>query len=210
MAADPTLLRAWLVARSVARRLPEPVDDFGGLRVDTNSEKEVCRWVFADAVEAIGRLAETLHEPRQLIKLCGTADDLAAVLPRSWTVEGGRWFMALDANLEALGPIPTAYRLEQSQEGAVTKVVIRTDGGEVAASGFAAETADAFVYDRIETDVRHRRRGLARAVMEALGSCRQSPSARQLLVATAEGERLYSSLGWRRLSAYSTASLPEM
>jgi len=210
VAADPQLVHAWLDARSVARKLPKPVAESGGFRVDTHSETEIRRWVFPDVVEGISRLSQTLHEPRHLIKVCATAEDLVAVLPPAWIVEGGRWFMALDADPQALGPLPAAYRLERSREGRVSKVEIRTGGGELVATGFAAETADAFVYDRIETDVRHRRRGLARAVMEALGSCRQSRSARQLLMATAEGERLYSSLGWRKLSTYSTASLPEI
>jgi GNAT superfamily N-acetyltransferase len=209
MAADPQLLRAWLAARSVARTLPEPVEDFGGLRVDTNSEKEARRWVFPAAVEGIGRLASSIHEPRHFIKLCGTAEELSAAVPPHWVVEDGRWFMMLEREPDASDKVPPGYRLLGSRSGPVSKVEIRTDCGELAASGFAAETANAFVYDRIETDVRHRQRGLARAVMAALESCRQSRSCRQVLMATAEGERLYSSIGWRKISPYSTACLPE-
>ena len=80
---------------------------------------------------------------------------------------------------------------------------------QLAAGGYAAETPEAFVYDRIETDPDLRRRGLGRAVVAALGGCRRSPAARQLLIATVEGEELYSNVGWRRLSSYSTAHLPE-
>lgn len=208
MAADPELLRAWLTARSVARHLPEPVEDFGGLRVDTNSETETRRWVFPAVVDGIGRLASSIHQPRNVIKLCGTANELAAALPPNWVVEEGRWFMALDGIGQATPePLPPGYRLQQHRDGPVAKVEIVTDSGELASSGYAAETAEAFVYDRIETDPHHRRRGLARAVMAALGRCRRSPTSQQLLVATTDGMRLYATLGWRTLSPYSTATL---
>jgi len=209
VAADPQLVRAWLEARSVARDLPPPVPEYGGFRVDTRSEAEIRRWVFPDVVEGIGRLAQTFREPRHLIKLCGTAEELTAALPRPWLVEGGRWFMEVDCDPEGRHGLPAGYHLKLNRDGAVSNVEIRAGRGELAASGFAAETSDAFVYDRIETDPQHRRRGLARAVMAALGSCRQSAAARQLLMATTAGERLYSSLGWHKLSTYSTACLPE-
>jgi len=209
LVADPQLVWAWLEGRSAARNLPGPVADYGGFRIDTDTEAEVRRWVFPDVADGIAQLARTIREPRYLIKLCGAADALASALPRSWLVEGGRWFMERDSGQEAPAPLPPGYRLETNREGAVTKVEVRTHAGELAASGFAAETADAFVYDRIETDAWHRRRGLAQAVMAALRSCRSSSSGRELLVATADGETLYSILGWRRISTYSTAFLPE-
>jgi GNAT superfamily N-acetyltransferase len=207
VAADAALVWAWLVTRSIARHLPEPIEDFGGFRVDTNSEKEVRRWVFPALVDGVARLASSIGEPGHVIKLCGTGDELAAALPGHWLVDGGRWFMAFEGQPRVLGPVPPGYRLARHRDGSVWKVEITTETGELASSGFAAEAAGAFVYDRIETDARHRRRGLARAVMAALGDCRQSESSRQLLVATAEGEKLYSTLGWQKISPYSTGSL---
>lgn len=209
MAADPELLRAWLTARSVARGLPPPVEQFGGLRVDTNSEKELRRWVFAEVASGIAELGHSIHEPRHFIKLCGTESELRGALPERWMIQGGSWFMTLDGELTSPSSLTPGYVFETIHDGAVTHTEIRTDGGELAASGYSAETPDAFVYDRIETDVAHRRRGLGRSVMAALGRCRKSKGARQLLMATAEGERLYSSLGWSRLSPYSTAFLSD-
>jgi GNAT superfamily N-acetyltransferase len=189
--------------------LPQPVSDRGGYRVDTNSEKEVCRWVFAGPDQGIEDLGLAIREPRHLLKLCGTTRELAGALPRGWIVDGGNWLMEFEAEPARIRPLPSGYRLEDRSNGAVIRVEIRTKEGELAAGGYAAETADAFVYDRIVTEVRHRRRGLGRALIAALGSRRRSNSARQLLVATEEGEKLYSSLGWRILSPYSTAYLPE-
>jgi GNAT superfamily N-acetyltransferase len=207
--AHPEQLRAWLTARSLARGLPPPVEEFGGFRVDTNSEKEVRRWVFAEVVAGIGELDRSICEPRHFIKLCGTEAELREALSERWAIQSGSWFMALDSEPATAGPLPAGYLLERLRNGSVIRVEIRTQEGELAASGFAAETPKAFVYDRIETDPAHRRRGLGRAVIAALGSCRESQAACQLLMATAEGERLYSSLGWSRLSPYSTAYLPE-
>jgi GNAT superfamily N-acetyltransferase len=206
---DPLLVHAWLEARSLARQLPPPIAEFGGFRVDTNSENEVRRWVFAAVVPGLAELGRTIRKSRRLLKLCGTADELAGALPQRWTVQGGHWFMQLDGAPAPMQSLPGGYRLATFQDDAMTKVEIRTTGGELAASGYAAETSDAFVYDRIETDPSHRRRGLARAVMTALGSCRRSQRVTQLLMATAEGEKLYSTLSWHKLSPYATAWLPE-
>jgi hypothetical protein len=96
VAADAALVWAWLVTRSIARHLPEPIEDFGGFRVDTNSEKEVRRWVFPALVDGVARLASSIGEPGHVIKLCGTGDELAAALPGHWLVDGGRWFMAFE------------------------------------------------------------------------------------------------------------------
>lgn len=207
MAAGRELLRAWLTARSIARGLPSPIEQFGGFRIDTNSEKEVRRWVFAEASPGIGQLARSIGEPRHFIKLCGTEGELRDGVAAPWVIQGGSWFMSFSGEPPTLPPLQAGYTLRTFRNGAVTRVEIRASDGELAAGGYGAETPEAFVYDRIETDEAHRRRGLGRFVMSALGSCRKSRHTRQLLMATAEGERLYSSLGWSKLSPYSTAFL---
>ena len=205
---DPNLVRAWLEGRSIARNLPAPVPDLGGFRVDTNSEAELCRWVFAGLAPQISVLASMIHGPEKLIKVCAARQDVERLLPEPWVVESANAFMALDGAPPALRPLPSGYRIERSRNGAALMIEIITEEGEVAASGYAAETMDAFVYDRIVTREPHRKKGLGRALMAALGSSRRSAGARQLLVATMAGERLYSALGWQRISPYSTARLP--
>jgi GNAT superfamily N-acetyltransferase len=204
---DPELLRAWLAARSIARGLPEPVPDHGGFRVDTKSEREVRRWVFAEVSDSLRQLGRSIREPGNLLKLPGASDELRGILPARWSVEHTGYFMERANETSEPSPMPPGYRIDLIRSGAVTKVEIRSESGSLAASGYGAETADAFVYDRIETHPEHRRRGLARAVMTALGTCRGSSSTRQLLVATPDGEKLYSQLGWVRLSPYSTAQI---
>jgi predicted GNAT family acetyltransferase len=65
-----------------------------------------------------------------------------------------------------------------------------------------------FIYDRIVTDPLHRRRGLATALIGALGATRRSRASREILVATQDGRALYSALGWTLYSHYMTAFIP--
>jgi hypothetical protein len=72
---DPLLLNTWLSARSIARGLPLPVPEYGGFRVDTNSDAEVARWVFPKMGPGLEGLARSINEPRYFLKLCGATDD---------------------------------------------------------------------------------------------------------------------------------------
>jgi GNAT superfamily N-acetyltransferase len=103
---------------------------------------------------------------------------------------------------------PDGHLLRLSTEGAVTTAQILAEGQVVAASGRAVEAFGVFVYDQISTDLGHRRRGLGRAIMQALASRRSNPESRQVLVATEEGRTLYETLGWRVCCPYMTAVIP--
>jgi GNAT superfamily N-acetyltransferase len=207
-AIDPTLVLAWLTARSVARGLPAPVADRGGFRVDTDSEKEVRRWVFPIRCEGLSTLGNEVIYPRHFLKLCGTDDDLRNALPANWEIQPAGYFMATRAPLAPARPVPDFYQLECHETGPVFAVRVTAPDGSLAASGCAAEAAGVFIYDRIETAPPHRRRGLGTVIMNALASARKSHSAPQLLVATDNGLRLYMALGWAVLSPYSTAAIP--
>jgi GNAT superfamily N-acetyltransferase len=202
---DPSILRAWLAARSLARGLPAPVADRGGFRVETGSAAEIRRWVFPRMEPGLRALAHAITEPRTVLKLCGEADELRSVLPDGWQLHAPSYVMQAQGVPDSR-PLADGYRVEIFRTGAVVAVRIMSDTGALAASGHAAETADAFVYDRIETDAGHRRKGLGRAVMAALRSARQTTAGPDLLVATEDGRALYSTLGWKVISPYSTAS----
>ncbi|WP_242443674.1 GNAT family N-acetyltransferase [Sphingobium sp. LB126] len=81
--------------------------------------------------------------------------------------------------------------------------------GALAASGYAVETGDICIYDRIVTEPDHRRKGLGHALMRALHDARRHVGGMELLVATQDGQALYSTLGWETISPYSTASIVE-
>jgi GNAT superfamily N-acetyltransferase len=206
---DPRIPHAWLAARSIARGLPAPVADHGGYRVDTNSDAEVRRWVFPQVGAGLAELARTIDAPRHFLKLCGDAGALRAVLSDRWQLHDPGYFMtATEAPVER--PLAAGYRIETARIGAVVEVRLTSSAGDLAASGYAAETGDAFIYDRIVTAPAHRRKGLGKAVMAALHRARQNQDTPQLLVATEEGRALYLTLGWRVLSPFSTASIADV
>lgn len=207
MALGAALLRAWLTGRSLARGVPAPVAEHGGYRVDTRSESEFCRWVYAAPHPELAVLARAIDQPGRLIKLCDTDEALRALLPAGWQLHAPSHFMQ-GGSWPAPMPLAPGYACTTHLEGPVAQVIIRDASGTLAASGYAAQTVDAFVYDRIVTAPEHRRRGLGGAVMAALRATRTRPDTAELLVATDEGRQLYQRLGWRALSPYATASLP--
>jgi GNAT superfamily N-acetyltransferase len=206
---DPELLFAWQAAHSIARGAPAPVRDRGGFRVDTHSEKETKRWVFPQLCEGLGEIAREIAAPRHYLKLCGTDEELRSALPAGWQIQLANYLMtAATANLDTQ-PLADGYRIELHRAGPVTRASVVAPNGDLAATGCAAETADAFVYDRIETAPDHRRKGLGIAVMAALGSAKRSAASRPLLVATEDGRGLYANLGWTVLAPFAAAVIPE-
>jgi hypothetical protein len=202
---DPLLLDAWLSARSVARGLPLPVPDRGGFRVDTNSDVEVVRWVFPRMGPGLEELAHSIDKPRHLLKLCGSGDELQAALPAGWELHTSSHFMQA-TEWPAERRLTKGYRIELTRAGMVSRAKIFSEEAALAASGYAAETKGVFIYDRIVTEIEHRRRGLGHALMTALRTTRRQPDSSELLVATDEGRALYETLGWKTISPYSTAS----
>lgn len=87
MAADARLVADWLAGRSLARGLPSPLPDRGGLRVDTATEAEIARWVFAGPDEAITALTRAVRLPGYLVKCGGSAAELTPLLAPGWVVE---------------------------------------------------------------------------------------------------------------------------
>lgn len=202
----PHLIGAWLTSRSLARGLPLPVREFDGFRVDTNSETEVARWVFPKIGPGLQALGRSILEPRYFLKLCAPACELRAALPLGWELHPPGYFMRSTG--EAVkAQLPDGYKIETERAGVVSAARIWARTGELAASGYAAEACNVFIYDRIVTEPEHRRKGLGRAVMAALHATKLQSSAPELLVATEDGRALYSALGWKTVSQYSTASI---
>lgn len=207
---DPKLVFAWQTAHSLARKSPPPVHDRGGFRVDTHSEKEVKRWVFPKLCDGLYGIARDISIPRHYLKLCGTNEELRSALLARWEIQPENYFMETTSIVHETSSLPDGYKMELHQAGPVTQVHIVAPNGDLAASGSAAETIEAFVYDRIETASDHRRKGLGIAVMSALGSARKSSTGPQLLVATEDGRSLYARLGWSVVVPFATATIPDM
>lgn len=206
---DPKLVFAWQAAHSIARSSPPPVHDRGGFRVDTHSEKEAKRWVFPHLCDGLRAIAHEVTASRHYLKLCGSDEELRSALPPRWEVQSANHFMVGAVASIDTKPLPDGYKIELHQAGPVTRASIIAPDGGLAASGCAAETADVFIYDRIETAQDHRRKGLGVAVMIALGSAKRSLVNPQLLVATEDGRNLYRNLGWTVLTPFAAATIPE-
>lgn len=204
---EPGLIEGWLRARSVARGLPVPVADHGGWRVDTQQPEELRRYVFARAEEGLRTLAESIDTPKIFLKLCGSEQELRELTGPRWQIQEPRFVMTGEGFDAVRRPLAAGYSLQLTRYGPTVAARIVTAGGELAASGYAAESSGVFIYDLIRTAPAHRRRGLAAYLMQSLRTARQSSASRQILVATAEGRELYSMLGWQTLSPYTTAAL---
>ncbi|CCH33231.1 GNAT family N-acetyltransferase [Actinosynnema sp. NPDC047251] len=107
------------------------------------------------------------------------------------------WLMTRDLAGHPTRPAAGPYRTTTSVDGAVLKAEVRHESGDLAASGLAGVIGPDAVPDRIETDPGHRRRGLGTVVMGALAEAAVVRGARTgILLASPDGERLYTSLGW--------------
>jgi GNAT superfamily N-acetyltransferase len=204
---SPQLLESWLAARSMARGLPAPVADRGGLRVDTGSPEELRRHVFAGPDPGITELAREIGEPRVFIKLCGPREQLLSRVTPRWQLQPGAYLMTKEPGINPVPSLPPGYWLRMSTELAVTTARIFAEDDTLVASGYAVEHEGVFIFDRIAVDVMHRQQGLGAALMAALGTAQQSQAAQRILVATEMGRALYATLGWRVLSPYSTVAL---
>lgn len=204
---DPRLLAGWLAARSIARGLPAPVPDRGGLRVDSGLPDESRRHVFAGPDPGITELALEINEPKVFIKMCGPREQLLSRVTPRWHLQPGAYLMTKQPGINPVPSLPPGYWLKLSTDAAVTSARIFTEDDTLVASGYALEYDGVFVFDRISVDVMHRQQGLGAAVMAALGTAQQSQAAQRVLVATEMGRALYATLGWQVLSPYSTVAI---
>ena len=205
---EAELLEGWLRARSIARGLPQPVPDHGGLRVDTGLPEEHRRYVFAGPSEGIQQLARSITAPHIPIKMCGTSYQLLALVTQRWQLQPEAYFMTIDGWRSPVPSVPMGYRLHVQTEGPLTHARIFTEDDMLVASGHAVEYEGVFVFDRIATEPAHQHQGLGAAVMAALGGAQQSRAAQRVLVATEAGRSLYATLGWKVRSIYSTVTIP--
>jgi len=158
-----------LSARSVARGLPPPVPDHGGLRVETALPNETRRYVFACPTDGLRELAKAVSLPRIFLKLCGSAEEMRVLVPSRWQIQPASYMMTHEGAIGGQIQLPKGYGIELSKAGSVTAARILAAGNDIAASGVAAEADGVFIYDRIVTHAAHRRRGLGRAINGGTG-----------------------------------------
>jgi GNAT superfamily N-acetyltransferase len=134
---------------------------------------------------------------------------LLRALPPGWTLDAPRSLMAATRPL-APQPLPAGYHAIDAIEHGTRVLHLLDEHGSSAATGRLHLQQGCAVFDRIETDPAHRRRGLARAVMGLLDRGAVEAGAQErLLVASEQGRALYLALGWQVLAPYATAISPQ-
>ncbi|MET9266914.1 GNAT family N-acetyltransferase [Amycolatopsis sp. NPDC004079] len=105
-------------------------------------------------------------------------------------------------------PAPPPYMCATTMKGTVFETVLTHPSG-VAARGTMAVVGTDAIADRIATEPEHRRRGLGSVVMSALAeSAMMCGATTGILVATADGQQLYSALGWTTRATILIAQTP--
>ena len=96
----------------ITRSSNSPITAIALLRIGYGERSEEARYIVAAPVPAIEiDLARTIVATSCIfLKLCGSGDDMAALLPSSWAFETGTWMMS-GAPI-ALPVVPAEYRLD--------------------------------------------------------------------------------------------------
>lgn len=207
---SPDIIKKWLTAWSLSRQLPLPIPYKSGLTVDVGYEKQKRRYVFPECNGDFFALAETINEPWVFLKVCASSDEFKNKIPERWIVQPQGYMMYCNSLMKFTDKdLPGEYRFEYQQYDS-TFVVSIMSNNEVASSGRIVFVDDLAVYDRILTEKKYRRKGLASLLMEELQKIALSEGfSMNFLVATEEGKKLYESLGWKLYSVYTSIVIEE-
>ncbi|MGN9837760.1 GNAT family N-acetyltransferase [Nonomuraea sp. H19] len=196
--AHPATVRAWVNGWVISRNAPKPVREPWGLRVDVGLPGHVARHVVPTPTpEILRHLTAALTTPGTWLKLCAPAEAVAPLLPPRWAVKDREFMMTAPLPRIPSPQIPSGYTLAVTTRAGVTVARLLTAAGEVAARGQFAVAGTTATVDQVETAADHRRRGLGTVIMRTLERTAASMGAQTgILVATAEGQALYRTLGW--------------
>lgn len=208
---DPAIVAAWTAAWAISRGKPAPAPVHNGFYLVDGRPQQKARYVFPDLREdVVGELTGAITEPWVHLKFCAPRAAVAALLPDGWSIADPGYMMAADPDALA-GPceMPPGYASSVTEQGGVIALSVSSEMGEPAARGRLVLRGSFAIFDQIETEEGHRRRGLGTAVMRRLGGeALHRRAGRGILVATPAGQALYRSLGWRLLSDYTSAFIP--
>lgn len=195
----------WVWGWALSRGTPDPVEEPDGYRIDVGLPEHRVRHVLLEPGSARLRAAG-ITEPGTWLKVCGSLD---RPMDSRWTVSPPEYLMSIELGAHPAVTPPAHYTVDVHSTGDVHDAVVRTTGGEHAATGRVAVRRRAAVIDMVETDPAHRRRGLGRVVMSELSRIASERGAvRAVLVATEAGRALYEQLGWTVESPITAAHFP--
>lgn len=204
------IIKKWLTGWSLSRELPLPVKYKSGYKVNVGYPEQKARYVFTEPNKDFTDLAETITEPWIYLKVCAPPYSFKESLPPGWIIQPQGYIM-VNNQLMSEKPIEleNKYIIQSEGYNATTVIKIIADNGDLAAIGRIIIVDDLAIYDRISTDINHRRKGLATVVMKELEKIALSMGVRNnFLVATGEGKLLYESLGWKLYCLYTSVVIP--
>jgi GNAT superfamily N-acetyltransferase len=211
MGVDPEILAAWTAAWAISRGKPAPVPVHGGFYLEDGRAQQKARYVFPDLRQTVvDELTGAIDEPWVYLKFCAPRAAVAPLLPGNWRIADPGFMMAADPGaLTSPRARFRGYARSVTEQDGVIALSVSSDAGEPAARGRLILRGALAIFDQIETEAEHRRRGLGTAVMHELGGeAVRRGAARGILVATPAGRALYLSLGWQVLSDYTSAFIP--
>jgi hypothetical protein len=204
------IVEKWLKAWSLSRELPLPVKFASGFKVDVGYEKQKVRYVFPELNDDFIGLSKCIDEPWIFLKVCASPDEVKRCISAKWIIQPQGFMMSCFHTMDFQDiDLPAGYTLEFEHYNSTTLIKIVTKKGELASSGRVVLVDDLAVYDRIETAVNYRRKGLAICLMKELEKIALSKGiSNNFLVATEEGKLLYEFLGWELYSLYTSIVIP--
>ncbi|WP_017586411.1 GNAT family N-acetyltransferase [Nocardiopsis ganjiahuensis] len=201
------LIGRWVHGWALTRDTPAPVRVPHGHRLDVGVRGHRVRHVLPDARHAAW-LSRSLSAPDSWLKVCGPREETVAALDPRWRVEDTEYLMTVELSPVPV-PVPAPYTARVSRRGSSYVARALTAEGAGAAGALMATYEGTAVFDQVVTEPEHRRAGLARALMNALGrTARAQGVYTGLLVATEEGRGLYEHLGWEVVCPLTPARLP--
>jgi len=165
------------------------------VRGPSRETEVVCVDPGLDAFERLAR--RTAGRPREMLTVMARDLDAyrAAPLPPGIRVDRvDELFMTTTLAPSAPEPVPYTARWDVDGDRATFLLI---DGERLAAEGTVGVHGTDAIFDVIETTPKYRRRGLGRHVMSRLTTWAVDHGATTgLLAASADGARLYASIGW--------------
>lgn len=200
------IVEKWLKAWSLSRELPLPSRYKSGFKVKVEEEKQKERYVFPDLNEDFFQLSHSIDEPWIYLKVCSSPDRILKNIPERWELQPQGYMMSCFGPMNIPDPyLPDGYHIECTHYNSTYAVKIIAANGEQASVGRVVLVDDLAVYDRIVTEEKHKRKGLASFLMKELEELALSKGiSRNFLVATEEGKHLYEVLGWKVYSLYTS------
>ena len=206
---DHNAIVRFAIGWSRTRGVPAPIAEATVLRVEVGLPDQRRRYVFTRAPTGMAAVAATINEPLIYLKAPIDPGIVRDLLPEHWHVEQTGTLMTLASLPPSPAAIADGYRIDLDEQGDVVTATVIGPGGTQAARGLLTIVDRTALHDRITVDADHRRRGLGRAVMTALGAAAAARGATGgILAATVMGRALYETLGWDARSPWTPALIP--